>query len=177
MERHCSNLVKFFNDAYDNYKSKRQKHDLGDCIKKIHAYEVNEIKLKLPGQRSVKIEISKDDKIYSPLSFILSNLDQPQFTNRNNNDYAFKALQLILNILEDQDEINNKVKRRKKLLTNIKMRKEFVNLMEVGEYKIIIPRKIELIFDVGGIDLATLKIKKLLIINKKKNNYKRNNKK
>ena len=174
MEKHCSNLVQFFNNAYDNYKSKRAKHNISNCIKKIHAYEVDEIKLKLPRQRSVEVEIKKDDKIHTPLSFILSNLDEEQFTDRRDNEYAFKALQLILNILEDQEEINNKVRRRKKLLSNIKMRKDFVNLMEFGEYKIVIPRKIELTFNVKGLDLATLKIKKLFRINKKQNNKKQN---
>lgn len=179
MEKHCSNLVQFFNNAYDNYKSKRVKHNLSNCIKRIHAYEVDEIKLKLPKQRSVDVEIKKDDKIHTPLSFILSNLDQEQFTDRRENEYAFKALQLILNILEDQEEINNKVRRHKKLLSNIKMRKDFVNLMEFGEYKIVIPRKIELTFNVKGLDLATLKIKKLFRINKKlnQNNKKRINQK
>ena len=70
MEKHCSNLVQFFNNAYDNYKSKRAKHNLSNCIKKIHAYEVDKIKLKLPRQRSVDVEIKKDDKKRDVLSHI-----------------------------------------------------------------------------------------------------------
>lgn len=173
MDKHCDNLIKFFNDAYDNYKSKSRKHNISNCIKKIHSHKVDEIKLGLPRKRSCNINIDKDNKIYIPLSFILSNLNQKQFTDREENKYAFKALVLILNILEDHELINSQGK-SKKLLSNVKLRNEFVNQIQFGKYKIVMPKKEEFIFNVTGLDLATLKIKKLYRINTNKLKRKKN---
>lgn len=167
MDKHCDNLIKFFNDAYDNYKSKSRKHNISNCIKKIHSHKVDEIKLGLPRKRSCNINIDKDDKIYIPLSFILSNLNQKQFTDREENKYAFNALMLILNILEDHEIINSQGK-PKKLLSNVKLNNELLNKTQFGKYRIVIPKKEEFIFTVTGLDLATLKINKLYRINTNK---------
>jgi|LakMenEpi03Aug12_release.lakeMendotaPanAssembly.Ray.scaffolds.fasta_scaffold427945_2 hypothetical protein len=166
--KHCNNIIKFFNNIYDNYKSKKNKHNIKNCITKIHSYSVDTIKIKFPNKPSFNIDIDKDDNIYLPLSFIISNLNEEQFTQKIYNDYAFKALQLILSIFETYDDFH-KIKKSKKLLDNIKVFDKIDNIMEIGIYKFSLPNKLQLTFDIKGLHLGLLTIKKLYKIKKNKN--------
>ena len=165
---HCNNIIKFFNDAYDSYKTKKVKHKIKNCITKIHSYSVDTLNIKIPTNKSFPLDIDKDDHVYIPLSFVISNLNQPQFTQEAPNDYAFKALQLILSILEDYGRFQNAKRKSKKLLGDVKVFAKMANVMQFGIYRFTIPKKIQLTFSVKGLDLATLKVKKLYKIKKNK---------
>jgi len=166
---HCSNIIKFFNDAYDNYKSKKVKHKIKNCITKIHSYSVDTLNIKIPNHTSFPLDIDKDDNIYLPLSFVISNLNQPQFTQKIPNDYAFKVLQLILSMLEDYNMFQNAKSKSRKLLGDIKVFSNIANVMQFGTYKFTIPKKLQVTFNIKGLDLATLNVKKLYKLKKNKN--------
>ena len=167
----CNDIIKFFNDAFENYKSKKVKYKMKNCITKIHMYSAKTINFRLPSStESITLKIDELNNIYLPLSFILSNLDESQFTNPEPNDYAFKALQLILSILEDYNMFKKETKKKsKKLLGQIKIFSDVVSLMDVGTYRFTIPKKVQLKFNVSGINLATLQVKKLYKVKKNKN--------
>ena len=166
--KHCNNIIKFFNNVYDNYKSKKIKHNIKNCITKIQSYSVDKIKIKFPNKESFNIDIDKDDNIYLPLSFIISNLNEEQFTQKIYNDYAFKSLQLILSIFETYNHFH-KIKKSKKLLDNIKIFDKIDTIMEIGIYKFSLPNKLQLTYNIKGLNLGILTIKKLYKIKKNKN--------
>ena len=149
-------------------KIKKIKKNIKNCITKIHSYSADKIKIKVPYHPSITCDIDRFDAIHTPLSFVLSNLDEKQFTQETPNDYAFKSLQLILSMLEDYECLSNKKINSKKIIGNLKVYKQIPNIMQFGIYRITIPKKIQLTFSVKGLDIATLKIKKLFKIKKNK---------
>ena len=165
---HCKDIIKFFNLAYQSYKNKKIKKNIKNCVTKIHSYSADKIKIKVPFHPNITCDIDRFDVIHTPLSFVLSNLDEKRFTQETPNDYAFKALQLILSMLEDYECLSNKKKNSKNIIGNLKAYKKIPNLMQFGIYRITIPKKIQLTFSVKGMDIATLKIKKLFKIKKNK---------
>lgn len=149
----CTNIVNIFNKLYD-----KKEHNVKDCLKKNHKYMADTIKLKLPNTKMITLNISKNDNIYNPLSFVLSNINKKKYKDVNENKYAFMALLLILAIIEDYRIINietNKILSDKKIIDRI------LPYIQMDEYIISVPHKIQYNFKVSGFKLAIMKVKKL----------------
>lgn len=169
----CNDLIVFFNEAYKNYKNK--KFNSHSCLKKVHMHETSELIIKIPDNNQVLISIPKEDEIYKPLGFVLSNINNNIFTGEKPNDWAFKLLELILNILDSYNLKSNTPNKRiskKKLLDNININKNMTSLIQLGNYIFTIPKKIKYEFKVYGLELARLKVKKIKIKNKLDKNKK-----
>ena len=143
------------------------------CLKKVHLHETDRLKIKISNNEEFEIFISSENKIYKPLGFILSNLNNKKFKGRDSKKNVFEVLKIILSIL-NTTSIENKKTKGKKLLDdykNILKNNKIVRLMQLGEYKFIIPDKLEIVISVTAENEATIKINK--ISNKKQKGGKR----
>lgn len=152
----CNNLVDLFNKAYDDFKE--NKYNKNSCLKKVQYYETDELKIKIPNESILQIKIDNENAIYKPLGFILSNLNNKRFTQKKENDEAFRVLELLLNIIDITDM---KDSNSKKLLDNIHFEKEMVKIIRFGRYIFTIPNILEVTINVTGENLATLTVDKL----------------
>ena len=149
----CINIVNIFNKLYN-----KKEFNVKDCLKNKHKYMVDTIKLKLPNTNIITLNINKNDNIYNPLSFVLSNINRKKYKDLNENKNSFMALLLILAIIEDYRIINiesNKILSDKRIIDRI------MPYIQMDEYIISVPHKIQYSFKVSGFKLAVMKVKKL----------------
>ena len=120
--------------------------------------EFDKLRIKLPNQKKqfeIDIQYSKNKK--KILSYLFANINNPLFTNKKPNSYAFELLWIILDVLEVDEKIKAKLNKRE-LFGDIRLYSNLVDLVQFGKYEFAIPKYRRFIFDVKGYGKTILTI-------------------